>query len=310
MSSHELEKRGIRLRLPATSANLGPGFDAVGLALSMWLTVEAWPADEWSIEATGRDAEVVGEVDGNLIVDTYLKTAREICADFPALRLTIHNEIPLGMGCGSSAAAICAAQALLDHFGPSNEKLMKHGDEVSVSSAAHREGHPDNVAACWYGGFTVSATTESGRVKAASFPGNPDWELMLAMQPTALATKEARALLPETYSKADAVFNVQRAALLTAAFAQGRLDLLKTAMQDRIHQPYRLKACPLLERLLPLAEEPYVAGVALSGAGPSVLVILNEGITPLQKTELLVKAGREIEWVRLRIAGGVEREVL
>jgi homoserine kinase len=305
--------------LPATSANLGPGFDAVGLALSMYLTVEAWPAEEstppgterpsgtpeWSIEATGRDAKIVGKVDGNLIIETYKKVIEDVRVDAPAaLRLKIHNEIPLGMGCGSSAAAICAGEALADHFG-----RIKSSDERNVSDASRREGHPDNVAACWYGGFTVSAMTEKG-VRAASFAGNTGWELMLAMQPTALATKEARALLPETYSKADAIFNVQRAALLTAAFAQGRLDLLKTAMGDRIHQPYRLKACPLLERLLPLAEEPYVAGVALSGAGPSVLVILNEGITPLEKTELLAKAGRGIEWVPVRIAGGVERELL
>lgn len=305
----ELEKRGIRLKLPATSANLGPGFDAVGLALSMYLTVEAWPAEQWSIEATGRDAGLCSKLEGNLIVDTYLKIAEQVWADFPALRLTIHNEIPLGMGCGSSAAAICAAHALADHFGPSSEKAMKHGDAVSVSSASRDEGHPDNVAACWYGGFTVSATTDQG-VKTASFAGNPDWELMLAMQPTALATKEARALLPETYPKADAVFNVQRVALLTAAFAQGRLDLLKTAMQDRMHQPYREDACPLLKRLLPLAMEPYIAGVALSGAGPSVLVFLNEGITPLERTQLLIKAGRGIDWLPVRIAGGLERHVL
>lgn len=303
----QLEKRGIRLRLPATSANLGPGFDAVGLALSMWLTVEAWPAEaeDWSIEATGRDAEIVGRVDGNLIIETYRQVIASAGADAPAaLRMQIENEIPLGMGCGSSAAAICAGVALAQHFGE-----LQADDERSVSEATMREGHPDNVAACWYGGFTVSAMAEKG-VKAASFPGNPGWELMLAMQPRALATKEARALLPDAYSKADAVFNMQRAALLTAAFAQGRLDLLKAGMQDRIHQPYRMKACPLLEKLLPLAEEPYVAGVALSGAGPSVLVILNEGITPLEKTELLVKAGAGIEWVPVRIAGGVEREVL
>lgn len=301
----ERGRRGIRLRLPATSANLGPGFDAVGLALSMWLTVEAWPAQEWSIEATGRDAELVGSVDGNLILETYKNVIENLSVEAPAaLRLKMNNEIPLGMGCGSSAAAICAGVVLADHFAG-----LQWSDQRSVSEATMREGHPDNVAACWYGGFTVSAMTESG-VKAASFTGNPEWELMLAMQPAALATKEARALLPDSYSRADTVFNVQRAALLTAAFAQGRLDLLKAGMQDRVHQPYRLKACPLLERLLPLAKEPYVAGVALSGAGPSVLVILNEGITPLEKTELLVKAGGGIEWVPVKIAGGVERTVL
>jgi homoserine kinase len=300
-----LEKRGIRLRLPATSANLGPGFDAAGLALSMYLTVEARVAPTWQMHVSGRDAELIGTLRDNLMLETFRGVLESRSLDVPKLGLRIDNEIPLGMGCGSSAAAICAGVALADHFG-----AMRWTDAEIVCEAARREGHPDNVAACWYGGFTTSAMSADTGLAAATFAGDPRWELMLAMQPTGLATKEARGLLPETYSKADAVFNVQRAALLTAAFAQGRLDLLKTAMQDRVHQPYRLKACPLLERLLPLAEQPYVAGVALSGAGPSVLVILNEGITPLQKTELLVKAGRGIEWVPVRIAGGVEREVL
>jgi homoserine kinase len=298
----------VRLALPATSANLGSGFDAAGLALSMRLTVEAWPAEQWSIEATGRDAELCGKVEGNLIVDTYRKVIEEVWVEAPAaLRLRIKNEIPLGMGCGSSAAAILAGAALADHFGGVNGLHLS--DSQIITTASRIEGHPDNVAACWYGGFTVSAMTQQG-VKTASFAGNPDWELMLAMQPTALATKEARALLPENYLRADAVFNVQRVALLTAAFAQGKLDLLKTAMEDRLHQPYREAACPLLQKLLPLASEPYIAGVALSGAGPSVLVFLNEGITPLEKTQLLVKAGRGIDWVPVRIAGGAEREGL
>jgi homoserine kinase len=151
--------------------------------------------------------------------------------------------------------------------------------------------------------------TDEG-VETATLAGDPEWELMLAMQPTPLATKQARALLPETYSKADVIFNVQRVALLTAAFAQGRMDLLRTAMQDRMHQPYRMEACPLLGRLLPLMEEPWVAGVALSGAGPSVLVFLGKDATPEEKTKLLVAAGQGVEWVRVRIAGGVERAAL
>jgi homoserine kinase len=148
-------------------------------------------------------------------------------------------------------------------------------------------------------------------VKAASFAGNPGWELMLAMQPTSLATKEARALLPETYSKADAVFNVQRAALLTAAFAQGRLDLLKTAMEDRLHQPYRAAACPLLRKLLPLMKEAEIAGVALSGAGPSVLVVLAEETTLLAaETRIAGMVGEAVELVPVRIAGGASKILL
>jgi homoserine kinase len=126
-----------------------------------------------------------------------------------------------------------------------------------------------------------------------------------------LSTKKARALLPVTYSKEDAVFNVQRTALLVAAFAQGRLDLLRTAMQDRIHQPYREEACPLLEALLPLASEKEIAGVALSGAGPSVLVFLSEGTTLLEaETRLRAAAGEEAELLSLRIAEGATQTLL
>ncbi len=300
----EAKHRPIRLKLPATSANLGPGFDAAGLALSMHLTVEAEVAPEWSIDATGRDAALCGALDNNLIIETYLEAADEVWIDVPALKLTIHNEIPLGMGCGSSAAAILAGTALMSHFSG-----LDFDDARVVTSASRAEGHPDNIAACWYGGFTVSAMSDAG-VETATFPGDPPWELMLAMQPTALATEKARALLPESYSKADAIFNVQRASLLTAAFAQGRLDLLKTAMQDRMHQPYRMSACPLLEKLLPLASEPWVAGVALSGAGPSVLVFLDKSATPADKAKLMTSAGSGVEWLPLRIAGGATKTLL
>lgn len=297
--------RGLRLRLPATSANLGPGFDAVGLALSMHLTVEAHPASAWEIHATGRDAELCGKIDGNLIIETYRKSIEDAWVEAPAaLRLEIHNEIPLGMGCGSSAAAILAGVALADHFGG-----LHLGAQGIVTAASYIEGHPDNIAACWYGGFTASAMTNHG-VKTATFTCDPSWNLMLAVQSSSLATKKARALLPESYSKEDAVFNVQRVALLTAAFAQGRIDLLRTAMQDRMHQPYRMDACPLLKTLLPLVDEPWIAGVALSGAGPSVLVFLGEDATPLEKTKLLGAAGPGVEWLPLRIAGGAESSVL
>ncbi len=181
------------------------------------------------------------------------------------------------MGCGSSAAALLAGVALADHFGG-----LALGSDGILLEATRREGHPDNVAACWLGGFTVSGQDGDG-VQAATFAGDPEWRLLLALQATSLATKKARALLPETYSKADAVFNVQRAAMLTAAFAQGRLDLLATAMEDRLHQPYRLEACPLLKALLPLSGTAGIAGAALSGAGPSVLMVIAEDAGRLRR---------------------------
>jgi homoserine kinase len=135
--------------------------------------------------------------------------------------------------------------------------------------------------------------------------------MLLAVPPTSLATKKARALLPESYTKADAIFNVQRASLLVAAFAQGKLDLLATAMQDRMHQPYRAAACPLLKRLLPLMAEAEIAGVVLSGAGPSVLVFLAAETTVLEaETRIQRMVGPDVELLPLRIGGGVERTLL
>jgi len=263
----------IRLVLPATSANLGPGFDAVGLALALTLTIDAETntapnAPSLVIEASGRNADRVSRTSNNMIFETYRDVLQHAGRTVLPLHLRIQNEIPLGMGCGSSAAALLAGVMLANHFGALNWSLAQ-----CINEASRREGHPDNVAACALGGFTVSAVDESGTVVAATSGANLPWKLFLALPSTSLATERARALLPSAYSRADAVANIQRVALLVAAFTQGRGDLLSIAMQDRLHQPYRMEACPLLPRLLPLSGEPGVLGVALSGAGPSVLVI-------------------------------------
>jgi homoserine kinase len=299
------QHRGLRLKLPATSANLGPGFDAAGLALSMHLTVEAQVAHTFQIHATGRNADLCGALENNLILDSYRDVLARAGRTPLPLQIKLHNEIPLGMGCGSSAAALLAGVALANHFGD-----LKLGDEGVVAEASRIEGHPDNVAACWYGGFTVSAV-DGDAVKVATFAGDPAWEMLLAVQASSLATKKARALLPDTYSKSDAVFNVQRASLLTAAFAQGRLDLLHAATQDRMHQPYRSEACPLLKALLPLGEEAEIAAVTLSGAGPSVLIFLAQDTTILAaETRLRSVLAPDVEIVPLRIAEGAEQTVL
>ncbi len=270
----------------------------------MRLTVEARAAVGFQIQATGRDRELCGALEHNLMLDTYCAVLRRAGAGIVPLHMKLHNEIPLGMGCGSSAAALLAGVVLADHFGD-----LRMGDAGIVAEASRIEGHPDNVAACWYGGFTVSAQ-EGDTVQVATFAGDPGWEMLLAVQSSSLATTKARALLPESYAKTDAIFNVQRASLLVAAFAQGRLELLAAAMQDRMHQPYRTEACPLLKVLLPLAGEPEIAGVALSGAGPSVLVFLAEQTTLLEaETRLQTLVGPEVELLPLRIGRGVERSV-
>ncbi len=255
-----------KLKVPATSANLGPGFDAVGLAMELWLEVEAEVADAWSIAASGRDVELVGRVRGNLLVETF----KELTGGKVALALRVRNGIPLGMGCGSSAAALVAGVLLANHFGG----LGMTEAEV-LGKACGREGHPDNVAACLLGGFTCSGMRE-GRVTTATFGFGLPWRLLLVLPGASLATEKARALLPAGYSRADAVENVQATALLVSAFALGRADLLLEGTRDRMHQPFRGEACPLLPRLLPLAGSGGICSVTLSGAGPSVLAIVED----------------------------------
>jgi homoserine kinase len=279
-SSTKDPRKPYRLRLPATSANLGPGFDALGLAMALYLTIHATIADSFHIEATGRDADQCAKLDDNLILTTYVDVLATAGVLAPRLDLEIHNEIPLGMGCGSSASALLAGVFLANHFG----NLGWAGQQM-LEEACTREGHPDNVAACYLGGMTASLMS----IKSLSTVTCGDkltWGLNLAIPAASLATEKARALLPSTFSREDVVANIQSTALLVAAFAQGRGDLLRTAMQDRIHQPYRMNACPLLPLLLPLAENsatssstvasPKILGVALSGAGPSVLIITED----------------------------------
>ena len=274
-----------RLVLPATSANLGPGFDAAALAMTLYLTVDAVAATETTITATGRDADLCCNLKNNLILSTYASVLTAHHKEITPLKIEVDNEIPLGMGCGSSAAALLAGVALAAHFG----QLGWSSDDV-LREACLREGHPDNVAACWLGGLTLSAMDIVGNqpnVHAISIKPKSDWRLLLVLQSTPLSTKKARGMLPDTYSKADAVFNVQRIALLTAAFADGRGDLLHIAMQDKMHQPYRSEAAPLLPLLAPLAGKSGILGAVLSGAGPSVLLVLSRDAV-LEDVEALV----------------------
>lgn len=288
--------RSLRLKLPATSANLGPGFDALGLAMRLYLEIEAFAAPEMHLIAGGRDAALVGSLERNLMVETY----RELAPCAPALHLAIRNGIPLGMGCGSSAAALLAGVLLANHFGE-----LGMTPEEAVAEACRREGHPDNVAACAYGGLTASAM-ENGKVTAASFGALLDWKLLIALPNEGLATTKARALLPEMYSRADAVVNVQATALLVSAFALNRPDLLMAGTQDRLHQPYRSAACPLLPLLLPMAGVGGVHSVTLSGAGPSVLLIVDPSMEVSGVIGRVREAAGEpgLEILETKISGG------
>jgi len=198
------------------------------------------------------------------------------------------------MGCGSSAAGRLAAIVLANRFGG-----LGWTSERILAEACALEGHPDNAAACWLGGMVVAAG-EGDEVHAARVEPPSEWRAMIVLPSDPLATSKARAVLPESYSRADAVANIQAAALLGLAFAQGRGDLLGPAMQDRIHQPYRAEICPLLPRLLPLTGKGGILGVALSGAGPSVLLVLSGGEVEEDARDAVQDA----------LAGAIQAEIL
>jgi homoserine kinase len=260
-----------RLKLPATSANLGPGFDALALALDLFLEIEATEARQFSITASGRDQEICAGLENNLLLETYQEILAAESRQVVPLSLQINNGIPLGMGCGSSAAVRLAGVALAVEFGS-----LGWTSTTILETAARLEGHPDNVAACWCGGLTIAANHD-GQLTTLSISPPPDWRAMLVLPDAPLATSKARSLLPESYSREDAVVNIQNAALLTAAFALRRADILPLATGDRLHQPYRGAICPLLPALLPLTGRNGVLSVTLSGAGPAVLVLFEKG---------------------------------
>jgi homoserine kinase len=269
MSESDMKHVGaLRLRLPATSANLGPGFDAAAIAYDFFLEIEAMPATEFSIDATGRDADRCGRVEDNLILEIYKSLLIKNGRPVTPLAIRMKNGIPLGMGCGSSAAGRLAAIALAVHFGQlgwTSEQILEEATEL--------EGHPDNVAACWLGGFVATAC-EGRTVHVARVTPPAAWRAIVVLPSEPLATSKARAVLPECYDRADVVANIQSVSMLGLAFAQANPGLLRMAMQDRIHQPYRAAICPLLPPLLPLAGSNGILGVALSGAGPAVLVVV------------------------------------
>jgi homoserine kinase len=260
--------KSFRLRLPATSANLGSGFDAAAVALNFFLDVEAELAPDFSITATGRDSERCSKIEDNLVLGIYSRLLRENGRQVIPLAIRMVNDIPLGMGCGSSAAGRLGAIAMANHFG----RLGWSQDRI-LEEACLLEGHPDNAAACWLGGFVVAAN-EDRCVHLARVVPPTGWRAIIVLPPESLATSKARAVLPVSYSRDDVVSNIQAVSLLGLAFAQGRGDLLRIAMKDRVHQPYRESICPLLPQLLPLAGHHGILGAALSGAGPAVLVIV------------------------------------
>ena len=259
------------LRVPGSSANLGPGFDALGIALKIYLECRFSVSTRLSIRVTGRDAHLIPATEENLIWKAALAVAARTHMPLPPVQLTINNDIPVGKGLGSSAAALVAGVAIAERLLGLRWKPARILDE-----AARLEGHPDNVAACVLGSIVTSAVETGGLTRAIRIEMPAQFELGVVVPNYAIPTKESRAVLPDCYSLADSVFNVQRAALLVAALATGDASVFPTALEDRLHQPYRAQLVPGLAEILRL-RKPGLLGCTLSGAGPSVLVFYERG---------------------------------
>ena len=256
----------IKIRVPATSANLGPGFDCLGLALDIWNEVRFEESDSMSFHVTGEGAEKLNHRPKNLLTDSF-KRVYEICGKpTRGVNIQAHNNVLHSSGLGSSAAAIIAgifgANELLDK--PLNmSALVKLGTEI--------EGHPDNVAPALLGGLVVALMTESEVITRRY--DVPPLSVVIVKPEVQWQTRTARSVLPSTVSRADAIFNIGRAALVIDALREGNLTLLQKVMDDRIHQSYRLKHIPAGVAAYETAKQ--FGAAALSGAGPSIICFVS-----------------------------------
>ncbi len=259
------------VEVPSSSANLGSGFDCFAAALSLKLRAELYEGDEPGIllNAHGEGAPRPGESGGeNLLLAAFRDGMRLAAATGGgAWRLEVSSMIPAARGLGSSAAAIVAGLLL----GASLGRRSPEADEL-LAAAARLEGHADNVAAAFYGGITLAVSTEQG-VVLRRFRPPESWIPVLFVAQGESRTHEMRAALPATVSHVDAAAAAGRAALLATAVISGDATLLRDAMDDRLHQPYRLPLLPGTEELIASAYAHGAAGAALSGAGPSVIAV-------------------------------------
>lgn len=260
----------LSIRIPATSANLGCLFDCGGLALDLHLTLRIQARDDARVNFTYRGVtpERIPSGDSNLLVAT-IRRLLETWGSVRGYDLEIDNQIPVGAGLGSSAAAIVGALVCAHWL-----VGMPMDDEAVLALATRLEGHPDNVAAAWHGGFTI-AVQEEEHVWAFSSPVPESLGFVVVVPDYALPTSEARGALPDQYSRADAVHNLQRAVMVAAQFASGRVSFENAFFDDRFHQPYRTSLVPGLAEALSLRRTGLL-GLALSGAGPTLLAIVDE----------------------------------
>ena len=280
----------VQVRTPATSANLGPGFDCLGLALGLYLDITATEQEGTGLEIVAK-GEGRGQVpldQNNAVYKGITRACTEVGGALGRIALEISSDIPLASGLGSSSAALVAglaAGAALCGETPASEDLMRWGVAM--------EGHPDNVAPCVMGGIVIAAL-DGGEVTSARIDPPPAVAAVVAVPCFEVRTSKARRVLTERVARADAVYNLGRVGLLMAGFMRGDFSLLQTGMRDRLHQPERAALVPGMTEVLAAAEEAGALGAALSGAGPTLLALVAGEPEPVAAAMSAAWAGRGI----------------
>ena len=258
--------KSVTIRVPATTANLGPGFDAFGCALQLYTDV-TFEETEAGLEITGCDEEFTGP--DNLAYVSYCAVLSSLDEEVRGVKIHIDANIPICRGLGSSAALLVT--------GAMGANVLR-GNRLSTQGLLNitnaMEGHPDNLAPAFFGGLTASLV-DNGLPVTVNFPLHPDWEILALVPDFDMPTVKARAVLPEQVSRADAIYNIAHGALVLKALELGDEKLLRNAMQDRLHQPYRKHMIADFEAIEGLVR---TAGAAfcLSGAGPTLLCITRD----------------------------------
>ena len=283
----------VKVKVPASTSNLGSGFDTFGLALNIYLTVEMQLSDALRIEYTGEGADDMVLDETNLVYKTAALLFEKAGQPVPPLSLKIENPIPLSRGLGSSGAAIIAGLVCANTF-----LVNRFSDRELLKMATSLEGHPENVAASLFGGLTINCVDEEEVVSAKVAIKSP-LKLVLLIPALTISTSEARKVLPELVSHKEAVYNVQRSAMLSHVLINNDFKLLREALQDKLHQPFRKQLIPGYDEFESVAYENGALGVCISGSGSTILSFVIEDEERLQ-TAWLVKA------VELNLEGKVQ----
>ncbi|MEK4850397.1 homoserine kinase [Paenibacillus sp. FSL H7-0756] len=271
-----------RVKVPASTANLGPGFDTLGMALSLYAWIEMEEAAETVFHLYGDEMAGVPRDKSNLLYKVAQMVFAEARVQVPELSISMYSEIPLTRGLGSSATAIIGALAAANAMIGSPLSQAKLFDMATAI-----EKHPDNVGASLFGGI-ITAVWDGEHADYIRIEPPQELEFLVVIPEFELETVKAREALPAEITMSDAVHNISRTSLLTAALAAGRLDLIGTAMQDRLHQPYRAPLVPGMEKLLAEAPGHGALGIALSGAGPTLLCMVDRSEQRKQELELFL----------------------